>query len=297
MGVLLALLKTMRPRQWTKNILFVFPGIVFGGQLLDVTALSRVMITSILLILMSGTVYIINDLVDVENDRQHPKKKNRPIAAGTLPIQIARLAAVGIPVATLAFAFAFDTTTAIILVIYLAIQVAYSFYFKHVVLLDVLFVTAGFVLRIAAGVAVINVNFSPWLYACGGLLALLLVIGKRRQDLVELQDQAAATRPIYQEYNLALLDEMLRLVMTSALITYILYTLEAPTIKLSNTNLALITVPFVMYGLFRYLYLVHVRGEGSAPEELLLKDRMLQIAIALWGIVFVLLLYVVPGTT
>ena len=297
MGVLLALLKTMRPRQWTKNILFVFPGIVFGGQLLDVNALSRVIVTAILLILMSGTVYIINDLVDVENDRQHPKKKNRPIAAGTLPIQIARLAAVSIPVVTLAFAFAFDTTTAVILIIYLSIQVAYSFYFKHVVLLDVLFVTAGFVLRIAAGVAVINVNFSPWLYACGGLLALLLVIGKRRQDLVELQDQAAATRPIYQEYNLALLDEMLRLVMTSALITYILYTLEAPTIKLSNTNLALITVPFVMYGLFRYLYLVHVRGEGSAPEELLLKDRMLQIAIALWGIVFVLLLYVVPGTT
>jgi 4-hydroxybenzoate polyprenyltransferase len=171
----------------------------------------------------------------------------------------------------------------------------YSLVLKKIVLIDILAVTAGFVLRVAAGVAVIRVeNFSPWLYACAGLLALFLVVGKRRQELVMLSEEAVRVRAIYGEYNLPLLDDILRMVTTSTLIAYILYTIEAETGKLAGVNLGLATVPFVMYGLFRYLYLIHVRGEGSAPDEVLLSDRPLQISIALWGLSFVVILYVAP---
>jgi hypothetical protein len=163
------------------------------------------------------------------------------------------------------------------------------------VLIDILTVTSGFVLRVAAGVLVIRVAaFSPWLYACAGLLALFLVVGKRRQELVQLGDKAVAVRPIYKDYNLNLLDDILRMVTTSTLIAYILYTIEAPTGKLAGVNLALLTVPFVLYGLFRYLYLLHVKGEGGAPDEVLLRDHPLQLSILLWGVTFVLLLYIVP---
>jgi len=293
---LIGLFRTMRPKQWTKNVLFVLPGIIFDQKLFILSEFINVVVACILLILMSGSVYIINDLVDIEKDRQHPRKKFRPLPAGELPRGLAIAAAFFIPVMTLLFAIWFDWRLAIVLIIYLGLQLSYSFVLKNMVILDVLAVTAGFILRVAAGVVVIQVeNFSPWLYACAGLLALFLVIGKRRQDLVALRDHAVKTRAIYREYNLPLLDDMLRMVTTATLITYIIYTIEAPTIKLAETNLALLTVPFVLYGLFRYLYLIHVKGEGSAPDEVLLQDRGLQIAMLLWGLTFVVLLYLIPN--
>lgn len=292
---LIGLLATMRPKQWTKNIFFVFPAIIFDRQLTDPEALYRVIVAAILLILMSGTVYIVNDLVDIEKDRQHPTKKNRPLPSGKLPVQVAFVAAVIIPIVTLLIAYQVDYGLTAVLLVYLLIQIAYSFVLKNIVLIDVLTVTSGFVLRILAGVVVIDVaNFSPWLYACSGLLALFLAVGKRRQELVELGEHAKQTRPIFEHYNLALLDDMMRFVTTATFITYLLYTIEVDTGKAYGIQLALITVPFVLYGLLRYLYLIHVRNEGSAPDEVLLKDHPLQIAIVLWGISFIGLLYFVP---
>jgi len=186
-----------------------------------------------------------------------------------------------------------DNWLAVIIALYLIINLLYSFRLKHIVIIDVLSITSGFVLRVAAGVAVISVQaFSPWLYACTALLALFLAVGKRRQELIQMQEQAGAVREALNKYNLPLLDDMLRFVMVGTFMTYLLYTIERPSILLAGNNLTLATVPFVLYGLFRYLYLIHVEGEGSAPDEVLLKDRPLQVTILLWGLSFVLILYV-----
>lgn len=296
MQALLGLLKTMRPKQWTKNVLFVFPAIFFDGQFFERDPLLRVIGACILLILMSGTVYIINDLVDIEKDRQHPDKMKRPLPSGQLPRQVAQIAAIIFPIVTLILAYRLDRGLAIVLLIYLLLQITYSLVLKHIVLLDVLTVTAGFVLRVLAGVVVIDVeNFSPWLYACSALLALFLAVGKRRQELVTLGEQALKTRPIFEHYNLALIDDMLRLVTTSTFLTYLLYTIEVDIGTFRGIQLSLITVPFVLYGLFRYLYVIHVLGEGGAPDEVLLTDRALQLAIVGWGMTFLALLYVLPA--
>lgn len=287
------LVRTMRPKQWTKNLLFVFPAIVFDGQLFEPDAFARVFLSFILLNLISGTVYIINDLVDIESDRRHPTKRNRPLPSGELPIKFATASAVIIPIIALLVALILSPPLALILILYLGLQICYSFWLKHMVLLDVLTITTGFVLRIAAGVVVIQVeNFSPWLYVCGGLLALFLAIGKRRQELITLGEDAVNVRRIYKDYNLALIDDMMRVVTTSTFLTYTLYTIETPGRTLAGINLPLFSVPFVLYGLFRYLFLIHVRGEGSAPDEVLLKDRPLQAALVLFTLTHIIILYI-----
>lgn len=292
MTVFNALLRTMRPRQWPKNILFVFPALVFDGQLLNLESFARVTAAACLLIVVSGTVYIINDLVDVEKDRQHPKKQFRPIPSGALPVSIAISAAIVLPSLALIAAAALSLPLAIVLILYLSVQIGYSFYLKHVPILDVLIVTSGFIMRVVAGVVVIGVqNFSPWLYACTGLLAMFLVIGKRRQELITLGEDATKTRPIFEHYNLPLLDEMLRFVITSTFITYLLYTIEVNVTPIQEVNLLLFTVPPVLYGLMRYMYLIHIKGEGAAPEEVLLTDRPVQITILVWILIVVSVIY------
>ncbi len=281
----------MRPRQWTKNAI-VFAGIVFDGQLFVLDSFLRVLLALALLCLMSSAIYIINDVVDIESDRQHPKKRYRAIASGQISIRFALAAALVFIVLTIGIAALYSLGLAIILLSYLVLHLLYSWRLKHIVILDILSVTAGFVLRVLAGVAVVHVQaFSPWLYACTALLALFLIIGKRRQELIELGADAGNIRITLDSYNLPLLDDMLRMVMTSTLIAYLLYTIEAPSVLLAGTKLALVTVPFVLYALWRYLYLIHVKGEGSAPDEVLLRDRPLQISILLWGLTFVLILY------
>jgi 4-hydroxybenzoate polyprenyltransferase len=285
----------MRPKQWTKNLLFVFPALIFDGKLFDLQPFLHVFASFALLCLISGSVYIINDLVDIESDRQHPRKRFRPLPSGQLPVPLAQAAAVLFPIIGVGLAFLLTPKLALILVVYLVIQLLYSFRLKHVVILDVMVITAGFVLRVAAGVVVIQVTqFSPWLYVCSGLLALFLAISKRRQELILLGDRADNVRPIYREYNLPLLDEMLRITTTSTLITYIVYTIETSAPILAGTNLALLTVPFVMYGLFRYLYLIYVKGESSPPDEVLLKDRPLQFDMLGFVLTAVVILYLVP---
>jgi 4-hydroxybenzoate polyprenyltransferase len=291
---IIGLIRTMRPKQWTKNVI-IYAGIVFDGQLFILDSFLRVTLSFILLCLAASTIYIINDLVDIERDRQHPKKKYRALPSGQLPIRMAVAAAIAIPILVIFIAALYSPYYAAILLFYIVLNILYSFRLKHIVLIDVMTITAGYVLRVAGGVLVINVaRFSPWLYAVTALFALFLAISKRRQELVMLADGAVDARPIFKEYNLPLLDEMLRIVTTGTLITYILYTIEAPSVLLAGNNLALITVPFIMYVIFRYLYLIHVKGEGSAPDEVVLRDRPLQVAIVLWGLSFVFILYLAP---
>ncbi len=291
MEPLIGLIRAMRPRQWPKNVIVV-AGIVFDGQLFVFDSLMRVALAFVLLCMISSSIYIINDLVDIESDRQHPKKRFRAIPSGQLPIPLARIAAVILIILSLGLSALFSPGLSAILFAYLVLHLLYSWKLKHMVILDLLSVAAGFVLRVGAGVVVVHVQaFSPWLYACTGLLALFLIIGKRRQELLELGESAGTIRSTLASYNLPLLDDMLRMVMTSTLIAYLLYTIEEPSKLLSGTNLALLTVPFVLYALWRYLYLIHVEGEGSAPEEVLLRDRPLQVSILLWGLTFVTILY------
>ncbi len=298
MSTLIALLRTMRPKQWlTKNI-FIFAAVVFDSKLfvsgpLFERPLGRTIIGFGLLCLISSTIYIINDIADVEADRRHPKKKSRPIPSGQLPLSIAWGAAIAIGLLTLVASFALNATFGWIVVIYAVINLAYSFRLKHIVIVDVLIVAAGFVLRVAAGVALVNVvRFSPWLYMCMALLALFLGFAKRRQEIVLLNDGAIGSRAILEEYNLAFLDSMLNVVMACTVIAYSLYTFLAEGLPPNHTMM--LTIPFVLYGIFRYLYLVHVRGEIAPPDEVALKDRPLQIDLALWALCVLVILYVLP---
>ena len=292
MGALAALFATMRPKQWTKNVLFVLPPIVFSEQLFDLDLLVRVIVCCILLILSSGCVYIINDITDLDADRAHPVKRLRPIAAGQLSVTVSKAAAVVLALLVMTAAYVFDERLAVLIIVYLALQIAYSLYVKHIVILDVFAVAAGFVLRLLAGGVVIDVSLSPWLYASAGLLALFLVIGKRRQELASLGENAATSRPIYAQYNLPLLEDLLRTVTSATTITYILYTVESPTMVRNGEHVGLLTVPFVIYGLFRYLYLIHVEELGGAPDEVLLRDRPLQATLLLAATVYFVILYV-----
>jgi 4-hydroxybenzoate polyprenyltransferase len=286
-----ALLQNMRPKQWAKNG-FVFAGIVFDQQLDDREPLLRVLVAFVLLCLTSSTIYLINDLADVESDRQHPKKKFRPIASGRLPMRVAAAAAIIFPSIAIGGAMTFSPELAGVLVLYLVLHILYSYLLKHIAIVDVFTIAAGFVLRVIAGVVVIEVEqFSPWLYVMAGLVALFLAVGKRRQELIQMGDNATNTRAIFKDYNLPLLDDMLRLTMTSTAVAYTLYVIEAETL-LVDTEYRLLTVPFVYYGLFRYLHVLYVKNHGGDPTEVIYEDRPLQVALVL-GIALVLaLLYI-----
>ncbi len=283
------LIRTMRPTQWTKN-LFVFIPILFDRQLGQFDSLLRVTAAFALYCLMSSAVYLLNDIVDVERDKLHPKKKHRAIPSGQLPMNLAIFAAVSLPILTIVSALFVNVPLALVLIAYYTKDLAYSFYLKNVVIVDVITVASGFIMRVVAGVVVINIaNFSPWLYVVVGALALFLAVGKRRQELVLLAEAAQDVRATYKDYNLPLLDDMLRLVTNATIISYTFYTFESRT-NLGG-NLMLLSVPFAVYGLFRYLYLIHVKGEGSAPDELLFKDKPLLITAVLFVLVVGALIY------
>lgn len=280
----------MRPRQWPKNG-FVFVPLFFDRKLTDPASVLVTLIAFVLLCLMSSAVYLMNDLADIESDRQHPLKRNRPLPSGRLSPTVARIAVVVLAGLSLAVGYIVSWELFLILLGYLILQIAYTFWLKHVVLWDVLVVATGFILRIGAGVAVIEVErFSPWLYVFGGFLALFMALGKRRHELVLLGGEAATHRAILDDYNLDLIDRLLGIVTTSAVVSYSLYTFLAE--GLPENHLMMLTIPFVLYGIFRYLYLIHVRHEGGAPEEILLRDRPLQVTLFLWALVVVLSLYV-----
>ena len=283
------LIKTMRPRQWMKNV-FIFAALTFDVKLFNRYYLARTVAGFVLLCLVSGTVYIINDLADIEKDRQHPKKRNRPLASGQVSTRVAVIAAVVLPLVTLPLGLWLNLGFGAILVGYLLLQIAYSFRLKNVVIIDVMVIAAGFLLRVAAGVPLVEAErFSPWLYICMTLLALLIGFGKRRHELVLLKENANMHRQSLEEYNLPLLDHAITIVTASTLLAYALYTFSAP--NLPPNHSMMLTIPFILYAVFRYLYLIHVKGMGGAPEEIVLSDRPLQAAVGLWGLSVIVVMY------
>jgi len=283
------LIRTMRPRQWLKNV-FVFAPLIFDVKLFDPLYLGRTVAGFVLLCLTSGAIYVINDLVDAEKDRQHPRKRNRPIAAGLLSPAAAAAAAVLIPLISLTAGFALDVVFGGILTAYFLLQVAYSFVLKNIVIIDVMVIASGFVLRVAAGVPLVEAErFSPWMYVCMALLALFIGFNKRRSEMILLKENAEAHRESLQEYTLPLLDQIITIVTGAVLVAYALYTFFAP--NLPPNHLMMLTIPFVLYSIFRYMYLVHVKGMGGEPEEIVLCDRPLQAGVVSWGLAVVLIMY------
>ncbi len=287
--MLIDLLKTMRPKQWVKNVV-IFAPLVFDHKLGNLTYLGRTILGMLLLCLVSGVVYLINDVVDVEKDRQHPRKQHRPIAAGRLPIGVAIATAALLLLVSLPLGLLLDPFFGCLLAAYLLIQVAYSFWLKNLVLIDVFVIAAGFVLRVAAGVPLVQAErFSPWMYVCMALLALLFGFAKRRHELALLKENANSHRESLHEYSLPLLDQLLGIVSAATLVSYALYTFSAPNLQTNHSMM--LTIPFVLYAVFRYLYLVQVKGLGGEPEEIVLRDRPLQATVALWALAVVLTMY------
>ncbi len=287
-----ALLKSMRPRQWPKNAV-VLAAVVFDRQLSlsDFSPLLRSLVGLVVFCLLSSAVYIINDLVDIENDRAHPVKRNRPIASGKLPIPIAIGAAVAMLLVTFPVAYLLSTGFLMITVVYFLENLAYSNWLKHIPLIDVLMIAFGFVLRVGGGVTIIDVQrFSPWLYVVITLGALYIGFGKRRAELALLAENAELHRRVLNGYNLPLLDQLITIVSSSTILTYSLYTFSAP--NLPANHLMMLTIPFVLYGVFRYLYLIQIKEAGGAPEDLLMEDRPLQVTILLWGLSIILIFYI-----
>lgn len=289
-----ALIKTMRPRQWTKNA-FVLAAVVFDKQLSisNPIPLFRSLIGFTLFCFLASAIYIINDLMDIEADRMHPQKCKRPIASGRLPVKVAIAAAAALLLITFFSAYFLSPGFLIVTVVYFILNIAYSIWLKHVPLVDVLMIAAFFVLRVVGGVTIIVVErFSPWLYVVTTLFALYIGFGKRRAELTLLEGAASNHRRVLNGYNLPLLDQLITIVSGTTILVYSLYTFSAPNLPTNHTMM--LTIPFVMYGIFRYLYLIQIKQEGGAPEDLLMTDRPLQATVMLWGISVILIFYIIP---
>jgi 4-hydroxybenzoate polyprenyltransferase len=284
------LLLSLRPSQWTKNV-FIFAGLIFSEKLLDLHAASRAAAAFAIFCLLSGVVYLINDVRDREADRLHPVKSRRPIASGALPAPTAMGAAIVFTVIGLTAAYWLDRQFGIVAATYVALLALYSASLKHIVILDALTIAVGFVLRALAGAVVIHVAFSHWLLLLMLLLALFLALSKRRAELVTLADGAHGHRRILAEYSPYLLDQMIGIVTASTLLAYAFYTISPETVQKFGTDRLLWTVPFPLYGIFRYLYLIHQRDGGGNPSEALVTDRPLLVCVALWGLTVIAILY------
>lgn len=288
--MLRALLKTMRPKQWAKNI-FIFAPLVFDRKLTNIEAVLSTIAGAIVFSLIASVVYIINDIADVEADRQHPTKCKRPIAAGKLPISVAWIMAVAILAICFPVAYWLSWQFAIICLIYLLLNLAYSKWLKHIVLLDIIVLASFYVIRVAAGVTLIEVQrFSPWIYIFTTFLALLIGTGKRRAELSELAEGANAQRRVLDGYTLVFLDQLITLASGMTIITYGSYTFSAP--NLPENHAMMLTLPFVIYSVFRYQYLLQVKNTGGAPEDVVLSDRPLQAAIILYGFAVLIIFYI-----
>lgn len=295
-----ALLLSLRIRSWTKN-LFVFAGILFADHWSDPRALGITALGALGFCLLSSSVYITNDIADRKRDVLHPEKMHRPIAAGRLPVSLAAFAAGALAVGVLAVSWTLAPAYALVLTIYLFMQLLYSFLLKHAVILDVLIIASGFVLRALAGVTLAmdtgysDVSISHWLILCTFFLAMFLAFAKRRSEVLALGEGASGHRKNLEEYSIPLLDEMMGITTAASIIGYSIYSISERTMELVSTKLWL-TIPFVTYGVFRYLYLIHVRGHGGTPDRLLLSDRPLLINILLWVVSVALSVALFPGS-
>jgi 4-hydroxybenzoate polyprenyltransferase len=291
-NTLVALVQAMRPLQWVKNIV-IFAALVFDRQLglNNLGPMLRTLAGFIIFCLLSGVVYIVNDIADIEADRAHPKKRERPIASGRLPVPVALISAVLILAVILPVSYWLSPAFAGVALAYFLLNLAYSKWLKHIAILDVFAIALGFVLRVAAGVTLIQVaRFSPWLYVVTTLASLYFGFGKRRAELGLLAEQANAHRRVLSGYTLPMLDQYLTIVSATTIMAYSLYTFSAP--NLPANHVMMLTIPFVIYGIFRYLYLVQTQGGGGAPEETMIRDRPLQVVVLLWGVSILMIFYI-----
>jgi 4-hydroxybenzoate polyprenyltransferase len=284
------LIVSVRPGEWTKN-LFVFAGLLFGQRLTDPLAVKRATLAFLIFCSLAGVVYLVNDVADRDRDRQHPRKRNRPIASGALGVPTALGAAAVLTACGLGAAWWLGRDFFAVAAGYLLLLVLYSGPLKHIVIIDVLTIAIGFVLRVAAGAVAIGVPISQWLLICTILLALFLGLSKRRHEIVLLADGAIGHRRILEEYSPYLLDQMIGVVTASTLMAYILYATSHETAEKFGTSLLGLTIPFPLYGIFRYLYLVHRKEGGGSPAELLLNDRPLLACVALWAVGVAVIIY------
>ena len=292
-GTLVGIVVSMRPRQWIKNLI-VFAALIFAKRLSDPALLGRAGIAFLLFCATSGAVYIVNDLFDADRDRKHPVKSRRPLAARSLGVAPALAAVVLLLTGSLMSGFMLSPPFGAVLLAYAALNLVYSLWLKEVVIIDVMVIAAGFVLRAVGGALVIDVAISEWLILCTILLSLFLAFCKRRQELEKLEE-AHAHRAILREYSIDFLDQMISVVTSSTLVAYVLYTVSPDVEQKLGTHYLYLTVPFVLYGIFRYLYLVHQKGHGGNPAQALLTDRPLLLCVGLWALTVVALLYMGPA--
>ena len=288
--MLKALIKTMRPRQWIKNG-FIFFALIFDRQLFLTEPFLRTVMGFFLFCLVSSAVYLFNDIADVEADRNHPEKKKRPIASGKLPVRVAWISALLLAFIAIPFGYWLSPYFALILAAYLVINLLYSRWLKHVPILDVMIISSGFVLRVAAGVALIYPveRFSPWLYMITILFSLYIGLGKRRAELNLLAQGASSHRKVFEGYTIPLLDQYITIVSGMTIIAYSLYSFSAPNLPENHTMM--LTIPFVVYGIFRYLQLIQIGHAAGSPDEVALKDRPLQVTVLLWGLTVIAIFY------
>ncbi|HET7344132.1 MAG TPA: decaprenyl-phosphate phosphoribosyltransferase [Methylomirabilota bacterium] len=289
LGTLSAVVVSLRPQQWVKN-LFVLAGVIFAQRLFT-PALWTALGAFAIFCGLSGAVYLLNDVADRTKDRLHPEKRHRPIAAGALAPGRAVAVALALSVVGLALGFWLSTGFGLAALAYVGLLVAYSAWLKHVVIVDVLVVAMGFVLRAVAGALAIGVAISGWLLICTILLALFLALGKRRHEVLTLHEGAARHRPILAEYSAGLLDQMIAVVTASTVTAYALYTMSPETVAKFHTSLLPATLPFVLYGIFRYLYLLYHRRLGGNPSEIVVHDRALLVNTVLWLATVLLIIY------
>ncbi|MEO8361514.1 MAG: decaprenyl-phosphate phosphoribosyltransferase [Vicinamibacteria bacterium] len=291
---MIAFVRALRPHQWTKNLL-VFAALLFSKHLFEAEPFLRASLAFVAFCGLAGAVYLWNDIADVEQDRRHPKKKLRPIAAGELSIRAATLGAVVLVIASLSLSFWLNFHLGVCAAFYLALNLGYSFGMKHVVILDVLALSMGFVLRALAGGFAVNVPVTEWLLVLTLLLALFLALAKRRHEITSLGDGASKHRAILAEYSPYLIDQMTSVVTASVVTAYTFYTLSPETVSKFGTSKLSWTLPLVLYGIFRYLYLVHQKDGGDSPTDMLLTDRPLLAAVALWVLLVIAIVYTAQG--
>ncbi|WP_026882277.1 decaprenyl-phosphate phosphoribosyltransferase [Clostridium akagii] len=279
------ILKLMRPKQWLKNV-FVLAALVFSGKFQNGHILLLNLYVFILFSLISSAVYILNDLVDVEKDKQHPQKKFRPIASGKVSKSQALAFELIIVCIVLFTSYSISLKLLVVLLTYYIMNILYSFKLKNVVIVDVMIITFGFVLRVISGSIVTNVQLSPWLILCTILISLFLALNKRRSEIVTLKDKRGSHRKILEEYSVELIDSMLTIVTPSILITYCLYTFSS-----TQSRTMMITIPFVLYGIFRYQYLVSKKNVGGKPEDVFQNDMPFLIDIVLWAVIIIAIIY------
>jgi 4-hydroxybenzoate polyprenyltransferase len=280
-----AIIKLLRPKQWVKNS-FVLAAIIFSGKFLDTNILAKNIAVMFMFCLTSSCVYILNDIIDVEKDRCHPKKKFRPIASGDVSITQAVILGIILLLIVVLGTYKINPLALIIIVVYLVLNVLYSFKLKHIIIIDVMVITLGFVLRIECGSVVASVSLSPWLILCTILLSLFLALNKRKSEIIELDTKGASHRKILEDYSVDLIDRMLNLVTPSILISYCLYTFNS----VQSRNMML-TIPFIIYGIFRYEYLMTKNNAGGKPEDVFFKDKPFLINIILWGVSILTIIY------